>query len=427
MKLQAGIVITWCSCLGLLVFTILRINPNLISNTAGLGTFHVHAAEFVPAKPVLEIFSNQKTIAQFRNGPQRTGAQSGYLEPDLGPAEIFETLNVGIHSASKSSPIADETGIYLGADTGWFFAFDWRGKRTWRFQVMQASQGIHSSASVDQDSVYFGAYNGRFYRLNKADGRPRWTQYLGSAIGSSPLLAEEKVFVSVELSGPKNGFVVALDRASGKRLWRSQNLGAQIHSSPTLCDASPPILVVGVNNQDVVGLDPVTGQVRWRTKVKGAVKGTLPSTQDLVFGADEGGSLSAITCARGEIAWQKDLGFRSGSSPTLISELKIVVVGGRDGFLQAYDHSDGKTRWKTNLDQMGYRGSATFVKSKSIPGGLLWTGCREKYLCAISALNGTIVGTWYLGAAISSVPVIFGSRICVSTEDPGNLICFEAR
>jgi outer membrane protein assembly factor BamB len=135
--------------------------------------------------------------------------------------------------------------------------------------------------------VYWADWVGNVHAQKITDGTEVWNPAVKFARGftSSPFVTEDKLFLS-----DRDNLVVALDRLTGKQLWRtpiSDNPLAQIWSSPTVADG---VVVVGLGckgsgngasndgtpwlNSDlmafrgaVVGLDAATGEVRWRFEV----------------------------------------------------------------------------------------------------------------------------------------------------------------
>ena len=169
------------------LFFIFRANPKLFSTD--------------PAKADKELSPSWET-ARFNTsnsdkneaGPihfyrQSFGRQANYKL--IGKPDLLESLwkspeiNVGIHSASKASIALDNERLYVGSDTSWFYAFSLEGKLIWKFYSGSAFQGVHSTAAVDDDTVYFGSYRGTLYALDKITGNLRWMKILGHTIGAS--------------------------------------------------------------------------------------------------------------------------------------------------------------------------------------------------------------------------------------------------
>ena len=96
-----------------------------------------------------------------------------------------EKINLGIHGASKASPISDGHNIFIGGDSSWFQAYDFTGKKLWSFYVGDSNRGIHSTASIDDNAVYVGSYRGTIYKLDKRTGKLLWSRIVGLTVGRS--------------------------------------------------------------------------------------------------------------------------------------------------------------------------------------------------------------------------------------------------
>ena len=96
---------------------------------------------------------------------------------------------------------------------------------------------------------------------------------MGKGPNATPLLAGGRLFVL-----GASGHLLALDAASGKRLW-SKDFSSLIDTSKLFCGtAASPILANGavvmqvgsdVHGGQIVALDPATGAERWQWKGDG--------------------------------------------------------------------------------------------------------------------------------------------------------------
>ncbi|MCM2280915.1 MAG: PQQ-binding-like beta-propeller repeat protein, partial [Bdellovibrionaceae bacterium] len=141
----------------------------------GLGYRPVPRA--MPERP--EQGEPKATTFLYRGDPARRGGALNSDSNDFRYTRVEATWrrengNVGIHNASKASAAVDASGVYIGGDSGWFFAYDHEGRLKWKFHVAGAARGIHGTPALDEDFVYLGAYNGRLYKLRKTTGEVEW-------------------------------------------------------------------------------------------------------------------------------------------------------------------------------------------------------------------------------------------------------------
>jgi outer membrane protein assembly factor BamB len=356
---------------------------------------------------------------QYRGGPDRTGIAPPISVPALEPAFAHLGENVGIHDASKASPAVDDSGIYVGFDTGWIAAFDHEGKSRWRFHVAQAERGVHATAALDAHRAYVGAYNGTLYALDKRTGDCAWALRLGNTIGSSAALVGESLYVSVETFAPPDGFVAKVDRATGTVQWQSGWLGEQAHSSPTI-DVKRNLVFVGANNATFRALSAETGAERWRRATLGPVKGTAALVGDTVYAASMKGALYALDVESGAVVWERRLDGTSRSSPTYVPDEELIVVGSDDGSVNAFERATGAPRWKLRSKAPNLIASATATRDP-VRGWVLLTACGEAEVCAVTARDGSVISRVELAAHLTGVPTLWRDSVFVSTDAGGGL------
>ena len=139
---------------------------------------------------------------------------------------------------SSPSPVTDGTHVWVMTGTGVLKAFDFAGKEIW-------------SRDIQQDYGRFG---------------------LNWGYASSPLLHEDALYVQV-LHGMKTddpSYLLRIDKATGKTVWKVERPTAAIQESPDAY-TTPALLQYGTTTEIVVtggdvvtGHDPATGKELWR-------------------------------------------------------------------------------------------------------------------------------------------------------------------
>jgi outer membrane protein assembly factor BamB len=139
---------------------------------------------------------------------------------------------------SSPSPVTDGKNVWVMTGTGLLKAFDFSGRELW-------------SRDIQKDYGPFG---------------------LNWGYASSPLLVRDRLFVQV-LHGMKTddpSYVLAIDAASGKTIWRVERPTDAVQESPDAY-TTPAILRNGGKEEVVIsggdyatGHDPATGAELWR-------------------------------------------------------------------------------------------------------------------------------------------------------------------
>ncbi len=210
-----------------------------------------------------------------------------------------------------SSPIvgADET-VYIGSADRKFRAIDRSGKVTWE---VETGEIIDSSGLLDDAGhIYFGSGDGKLYARNAATGAELWTWTADSAKDTGGIISWFEGNVAIGPDGtllvPNDNFrVYGIDRLTGQPKWHEQHTD-QTWSLPAV-DVANGLLVHG-NNQ------------------------LLPALGDNLFALKLDGTPAWSASAPGSIA----------ASP-LVTSTGLVVVGGFDGYVHAYDAKTGTTKW----------------------------------------------------------------------------------
>ena len=176
---------------------------------------------------------------------------------------------------------------------------------TEKWQVKVA--GATGTPAVYDDTVYFGAWDGRLYAVSAQSGQAQWTALVSTvAVRSTPLVTAERVFVASH-----NG-LVALDREDGSLIY---NVEVDTHPL-AMVDASPKLV------DDMVILGAASAE------------NTTPKV-DYSFV----GSINALDRDSGELVWRVETTGDSGgychggagggvwSTPAIDHELGLLFVG----------------------------------------------------------------------------------------------------
>lgn len=228
---------------------------------------------------------------------------------------------------SSPSPVTDGTHVWVMTGLGVFKAFDFAGKEIW-------------SRHLQEDYGKFG-FN--------------W------GYASSPLLRGDALYVQV-LHGMKTDdppYLLKIDKASGKTLWRVERPTAAVRESPDSYTTPAWIEANGraeliITGGDVVsGHDPATGKEYWRADVlnpdrNGAYRIIASPTivNGLIVAPTRVGPMVAMRpggsgdVAASHVAWT----FAQGPDvPTPVSDGKLLYVVRDTGVAFALDVTTGAT------------------------------------------------------------------------------------
>jgi len=211
-------------------------------------------------------------------GPNRDGVypNENLLKkwPDEGPKLIWSVEGLG---AGYSSPAVTSDHIYLTGmigGEGFLFAFDKNGRLVWKVSYGPewdgSRPGARTSPTVVGNRIYLASAEGRAICFS-TDGEKIWSVNLMKEFGArniewgmteSPLVDGNRVFYT---PGGRGVMVVALDRHSGKTIWKIKgNRETSGYCSPCLVKHGKMHLLLTMTAKSVVGINADTGEYLWR-------------------------------------------------------------------------------------------------------------------------------------------------------------------
>lgn len=302
--------------------------------------------------------------------------------------------------------------VALAGGDGTVLVLDARsGRELWR-----ASAKTRLSAGVGSDGQRTAVVTQGNEVVVFEDGRELWRQRVPAQVRTAPFVAGGRVFV---LAADRS--VIALDGASGRRLWTQQRPG-----EPLVLRQSGVILAVGDTllvglGGRLVGLNPLNGQVRWDAPIA-----TARGTNDVERLVDLVGRVSRVgdsVCVR---AFQAGVGCVDGARGTPVwtksspgyqgvhGDDRMVYGPESDGKLVAWRRSDGERAWVS--ERLRYRQlTAPLALGRSVI-----VGDETGVVHFLSREDGsplTRVSTDSSG--IAAAPVVAGDTLVLVTRNGG--------
>lgn len=251
---------------------------------------------------VLSISSFADDWAQWR-GPKRDAKseETGLLTewPEGGPPLAWRVDGIGGGYSTVS--IVDGTIYTMGDfdDQSHLIALkESDGSELWRTAIGKAGghkdyPGSRSTPTVDGGQVFALTEHGVLACVDAKSGEKQWSVDLVGDFGGraprpwkyseSPLVDGNQVICT---PGGNDGTLLALDRNSGKKLWRTKEwTDNAAYSSVIISTIEGKRQYIQLTDQSVAGVDPESGKVLWRVNRKGATA-VIPTPvvfENLVF------------------------------------------------------------------------------------------------------------------------------------------------
>lgn len=188
-----------------------------------------------------------------------------------------------LEEGTFTTPAVRDGVLYVGSQNGTMHALDAvDGSTVWNHSAegephpdpLVRYAGVTSSATVDDEAVYYGDYAGGFRALDAATGDVLWETSFELQFGSSASVAGEVLYV-----GNYDGTLYALDGSDGDVLWRHDTGSRITKSSPLVSDGK-----VLVGSHDALhAVDAEDGEPLWRYDLASRVLSSPAVTEAGVF------------------------------------------------------------------------------------------------------------------------------------------------
>jgi hypothetical protein len=361
-------------------------------------------------------------------GPARDGIASPEQQP---PLRWSATENIvwkaPVPGRGHASPIAVGPRVFLATadeqqQVQSVLCYDRAtGRQLWKVDVHtgglerrghQKSSQASATVACDGERVFVNfLHDGAIYTTALGlDGRQLWQVRIGDFVthqgfGSSPALYQSLVIVSADHKG--GGVLTALDRATGKQVWKQDRPKLPNYMSPTILPVNgrDQLLIGGCDL--VSSFDPLTGQRLW--EIAGSTTecvGTLVTDGQLVFAS--GGYPKKLTVAvrgdgSGEIAWQNSV---QTYVPSMLAHDGYLYTVTDAGVATCWKSSTGEEAWKTRL-------GGTFNASPVLVGDRIYATNQEgkTFIFKATPDGYEAIAENQLGEDVYATPVICGGRI----------------
>jgi outer membrane protein assembly factor BamB len=187
----------------------------------------------------------------------------GYCSPVIVAGKVY------LSDAELKKPLVRERVHCLEADSGkalWTYSYE-HPVPDWFFTEEQA-RGPGATPIVGKGKLYALDLFGNLVFLNTSQGKVVWKKNLKeefqmkeTSVDSSPLIEGDLLILM--LGGKGGAGIVALDRNTGREIWRALD-EAVTWSSPIVIDAGGVRQLIVWTQQSVSSLNPADGKLYWR-------------------------------------------------------------------------------------------------------------------------------------------------------------------
>ncbi len=283
-------------------------------------------------------------VAEGAKAPKHMLGDKEFLHPDSVGADRSHTLKV-LALDRAGGKILWERTAYEGR------VYDDRHRKNTYASPTPVTDGRHVYAYFGSEGLYAYDFNGKL--AWKAS--PGNLGTMGMGVGASPVLYQDLVLLvcDQEFSG-EGSFAAALDKKTGKEVWRTPRRDPVTWATPILIRAGGRAEFVVSANKNVMAYDPATGKELWQSA--GVEGNAIPSPVaghgmvivsagypvKRVYGLQAGG---AGRLGEGSgVAWKYDRGTAYVPSPILYGDYLYLMTD--NGQLTCLDPKTGVVKYE---------------------------------------------------------------------------------
>jgi outer membrane protein assembly factor BamB len=229
--------------------------------------------------------------------------------------------------------------VYVGTDDGTFYALDPAlGTVRWSYKGRGA---IERRPELSADSVYVTSSADRVVAFEARTGTVRWQYERESPEGFTIHgHAGARLVEGVVYAGFSDGYLVALDGATGDPIWTRSLAGASdqfvdVDTTPTVVEN---MLVASSYSGGLWALRAKDSEVQWRLGIEGVSAIGIGGGRIYVAAPRDG--LAALT-RQGHVLWRQGLADAGDLTPPVAVGPYLVFAASRDG-LFVIDRESGK-------------------------------------------------------------------------------------
>jgi outer membrane protein assembly factor BamB len=320
--------------------------------------------------------------------------------------------------ALKVMSLDRETGKILWQQTAYDGpVFDHRHRKNTYASPTPATDGKYVYAFFGSEGLFCYDFKGKQIWKLSLGGIPQ----LGMGPGSSPVLYENLVIVTADRDIGEGSFIVALDKKTGKEVWRDERKTRSTWATPVLIRSKERTELVVSGAETVISYDPATGKEIWRCA--GVVSHAIPTPvvgHDMVFLSAGSQAKRAMAVRLGgtgdltntpNIVWKYDKGTAYVPSPILYGDFLYLMTD--KGLITCLDAKTGEVKYEGGRVPV----PATFTASPVAFDGKIFLTSEDGDTFVLKAgPTHEVIRTNSLGEPIFASPAIAAGKIFIRGE-----------
>jgi outer membrane protein assembly factor BamB len=282
-----------------------------------------------------------------------------------------------------------------------------------------------ASPAVDQHRVYVCWSSPEHYTLMALthDGQTVWEKDLGPFAsqhggGASPIVYEDKVVLGNEQDGAS--FLIAVDAATGKTRWQTPRTSKEaVYSTPCVYEPKdgPPALIFTSESQGVSAIDPDNGKVLWELADafdKRVVSSPVLAAGLIVGACGSGEGVNYLIAVRpGGPGKKPEVAYTIRKSapyvPTSVCVGDRLFLWSDGGIVSCVQAASGEVKWQERI------GGNYFSSPLWVDGRLFCVSTKGEVVVVEASEQFQVLARNPLGEVTHSTPAVAGGRMYIHT------------
>ena len=335
----------------------------------------------------------------YRGDPMLQGRTADTLSLPLELKWRFKTGDM-----VKASPVVVGKTVFIGSlDSSMYAVNTETHRKLWEFK---ASGGVEATALTLGDLIYFGTEEGTMHALRMDDGTPAWNFSAEDRIlGAANFAFHSGLKKNTILFGSYDSNLYCLEADSGTLVWKFQTEN-YINGTPTVFQNQ--VMIGGCDGQFRF-IDLLTGTQTQQAPINHYMPATAGADSNLVYFGHVGNAVTAVELKTAKILWS----FPSGtdaffSSPAIGSDM--IYIGCRDKNLYALTKAHGQLGWKFST-------GGEVDSSPVLIGKFIAFGSDDGNLYVLEQATGKKVWSYDIGDRLNGSPAASNGQLFIGSED----------
>ncbi len=334
-----------------------------------------------------------------------------------------------------ANPVVADGRVFTVDSRARVMAHSTAGQPLWSAEIAPALEPVGDASgaglAVSGGRLYVATAFGQVVALDAATGRRVWTQEIGAPAAGAPTVSGGRVYV---VGRDATGW--ALDAGSGRIDWTVQGTP---NATSVTGGASPAVsgdrIVLPYASRELRRVLP-GGTVLWTTTVAGTRLGRVYAAitdltgdpvieGDTVYAGSPSGRIDAVALASGDRLWSAEEG---AMSPVVVAGGSVFAVTDQAELVRL-DAASGEPIWKVELPYFKRplikRRKAVFAHyGPVLAGGRLWVVSSDSRMRSFDPTSGTLLAEIALTAGAATNAAVAGQTMYLVTTD-GRLLAFR--